>query len=187
MTTVTIIYYSATGNTKTMAESVLSGVNSIEGIQSHLIAIDGKDIIEGRWNNQDVLKTLDESDAIIFGTPTYMGSVSTQLKSVFDGVVDRYMKERWKNKIAAGFTVSAALAGDKMNALMTQVIFSMQMGMIWVGIGNNGSANDGINRLGINLGATGQAHGEELPPEDLKTGEYLGKRVATITQKLLEQ
>ena len=67
---------------------------------------------------------LDVADAIIFGTPTYMGTISAQLKTVFDAVVSRYIQSAWKDKIAAGFTVSAAPSGDKSNSLMTMVIFA---------------------------------------------------------------
>ncbi|MFK7778052.1 MAG: flavodoxin family protein [Gimesia sp.] len=184
MTRIAIIYYSQSGNTARMAEAVFQGANSMEDVQVSLITIDGKDIIEGRWKNEEIMARLDASDAIIFGTPTYMGSVSAQLKALFDSAVGRYLEGAWKNKVASGFTVSAAPSGDKMNALLTQVIFSMQMGMVWVGLGNNGMNADGINRLGINLGATGQAHEEPLSADDLKTGEFLGKRVADFTVKL---
>lgn len=184
MKRITIIYYSGSGNTKKMAEAVLEGAKSVENVQVELIAIDGKDIVEGRWKNDVVMEKLDASDAIIFGSPTYMGSVSAQLKSVFDASAERYLQGAWKDKIAAGFTVSAAFAGDKMNALMTQLIFAMQMGMIWVGLGNNGMDKSGINRLGIYLGATGQAYEEPPCPDDLKTGEHLGKRVAALVAKI---
>ena len=63
----------------------------------------------------------------------------------------------------------------------------MQMGMIWVGLGNIGKSGDGINRLGTHIGAVAQGgvpgQGFEEPPstDDLKTGEYIGKRVAEKT------
>ncbi len=132
---------------------------------------------------------LDTADAIIFGTPTYMGTISAQLKTVFDASISRYLQEAWKDKIAAGFTVSAAPAGDKLNSLITMFVFAMQMGMIWVGLGNNGMNGDGINRLGTDVGAVGQGGipGQDFegPPsdDDLRTGEYLGKRVAEKAAK----
>ena len=80
MATVSVVYHSGTGNTQKMAEAVLQGVEGVEGVTANLIAIDGKDIIEGRWSNHATLTQLDASDGIIFGSPTYMGSVTGQLE-----------------------------------------------------------------------------------------------------------
>lgn len=49
MTIVSVVYHSGTGNTKAMAEAAIMGVESVEGVKANLIAIDAKDIVEGRW------------------------------------------------------------------------------------------------------------------------------------------
>jgi len=67
----------------------------------------------------------------------------------------------------------------------------MQHGMIWTGLGllpgNNsskGSVND-LNRLGSSTGSLTQSGADQgadaIPASDLKTAEYLGRRVALIT------
>lgn len=187
MTTVSVIYHSGTGHTKKMAEAVIRGIESVEGVNANLIAIEGKDIIEGRWKNDDTLKQLDSSDGIIFGSPTYMGCVSGQMETFLDGSSDRCYSEAWKDKIAAGFSVSGGPSGDKFNTLVRFVTFAMQMGMIWVGLGTIPTVS-GLNRLSFFMGAAGQAMLEppdEAPNEvDKKTGEFLGRRVAEITKKL---
>jgi multimeric flavodoxin WrbA len=133
--------------------------------------------------------TLDEADAIIFGALTYMAGPSAQFKAFFDATSGRWAEQRWKNKLAAGFTNSAGLNGDKLNTLEQFSLFAMQHGMIWVGLGllpgnhtSKGSSED-LNRLAGFLGAMAQSHadqGAETVPgaSDQRTAERLGKRVA---------
>lgn len=182
---VSVIYFSGSGHTKKMAEAVASGVASNQGCELHLLEISGDDIQEGRWSNDKALSLLDKSDAIIFGSPTYMGSVAAQMKAFMDATGERYFSQQWRNKLASGFTVSAGPSGDKFNCLTTMAAFAMQQGMIWVGLGLTGAESDGTNRLGCYFGAGAQAMDE--PPEDVPnqadkaTGYKLGARVAETT------
>ncbi|MEM9215434.1 MAG: flavodoxin family protein [Cyanobacteria bacterium P01_F01_bin.150] len=185
---ISVIHFSGSGHTKKMAEAVLSGVKRAENCQSSLIEIQGTDISNGRWKNDAVLAELDASDAIIFGSPTYMGSVAAQMKAFMDATGERYFSQAWKDKVASAFTVSGGPSGDKSNSLITFATFAMQQGMIWVGLGMTAINDDETNRLGFYFGAGGQALME--PPDeapnnaDKKTGELLGYRVAQITNKL---
>jgi len=187
MTTVSIVYYSGTGHTQKMAEAVARGAGSVDGVQVNLIAIDGKDITDGRWKNDETLSLLDASDGVIFGSPTYMGSVSGQMECFLDATAERWMGQSWRDKVASGFTVSSGPSGDKFNTLMRFATFAMQQGMIWVGLGAIPDS-EGFNRLSFYFGAGAQA-GQEPPEEtpnepDKKTGEALGRRVAEVTKKL---
>ncbi len=131
------------------------------------------------------------ADAVIFGAPTYMGSVSAQFKTFMDWSSKHWASGAWKDKLAAGFTNSASQSGDKLNSLVQLAIFAMQHSMVWVGLGlppgNNsskGSIND-LNRLGSYIGAMAQSNADaspELAPieSDRKTAEHLGRRVATF-------
>ncbi len=188
MTKISIVYHSGFGHTRKMAEAVLKGATTANGADVALIEITGADIVDGRWRNDDIIARLDQSDAIIFGTPTYMGSVSAPMKAFIDSTMDQFMSERWNEKIAAGFTVSSGPSGDKFNTLITLATFAMQLGMIWVGMGKSVFNDEGINRLSVYFGAAGQA-GTESPEEapndvDKLTGEFLGRRVACIARKI---
>jgi len=104
------------------------------------------------------------------------------MKTFMDAMAPRWYTSAWKDKIAAGFSVSSLAAGDKLNALQTILVFSMQMGMIWVGTGGNFS--QGVNVHGFYLGAglqskTGQQE-EAFSEPDINTAEFLGKRVAEV-------
>jgi multimeric flavodoxin WrbA len=99
---------------------------------------------------------------------------------------------QWKNKIAAGFTNSGNMAGDKLHTLVDIALFAAQHGMIWVGLAEYGGWNtskgssEDINRLGSWLGAMSQSNNDEGPDvtpcaSDLRTAEVLGRRVAEVT------
>jgi len=191
---VAIVYQSGGGHTRTLAESVRKGCRKVNGVEADLIEISGTDIVDGRWSNPQVLDSLDQVDAIIFGCATYMGSASAIYKAFLEKAFDKWLQQSWKDKIGAAFTNSASQNGDKLSTLIQLVVFGAQMGMIWVGVGdgpgNNwsgGSVTDNT-RLGSWLGAMGQSNGDQTPEDapskgDHLTAENLGERVANIAGK----
>ena len=182
MPTVSIIYFSGTGHNAKMAEAVNQGAASVAGVKTNLIAINGDDIPKGRYQNDAVFAQLDASDAIIFGSATYMGGPAGQFKAFADATAGKWFGGAWKNKLAGGFSVSSSPSGDKFSTLQYFFTLAMQHGMIWVGLGEMPLQPNGVNRLGAFSGAMGQAGME--PPEvapnaaDKLTGEILGRRVA---------
>jgi NAD(P)H dehydrogenase (quinone) len=190
MMKISIIYSSETEHTQRLAEAIYAGCQSVADTSVTLFRIKDEDFEGARWNNEEILAELDSSDAIIMGSPTFMGSVSSKLKAFMEATVSRYIPETWNGKIAAGFTVSGTPSGDKFNTLSTITTFAMQHGMIWVGLGCNPfNSTEGINAAGHYYGATGQAalddNPDEFPSEaDLKSGQYLGARVAAYVKKL---
>lgn len=185
---ISIVTHSPNGHTAAMGKAVALGASGFEGITIHEHQIVGADIHEGRWLNEEILADLDASHAIIFGSPTYMGCVSSQLKSFMDATSERYLQRKWVDKIGAAFTVSGLPSGDKSNMLVTCATFALQHGMLWVGVSESPVSGHGINRLGFFAGAAGQALFEpptETPnAEDRLTAEYLGRRVADLTSQL---
>jgi NAD(P)H dehydrogenase (quinone) len=188
MTTVSIIYFSGAGHTTKLAEAVHRGAASVHGVQAQLIAISGDDIVKGRYHNEAVFAKLDASDAIIFGSPTYMGGPAGQFKTFADATGAKWFTSAWRDKVAGGFTVSSSPSGDKFNTLQYLFTLAMQHGMVWVGLGEMPMQANGLNRLGSFGGAMGQA-GQESPEaapneSDKLTGEVYGKRVAQFATKL---
>lgn len=175
VTTVGLVFFSGTGTTRALADSVREGVEAA-GATCHVLEVVGSDISEGRWVNDAMGATLDDCDAIIFGTPTYMGSVAGQMKCFMDAMAGRWYSSAWNGKLGAAFTASSLAAGDKLNALSDLVTFAMQMGMLWIGTG--ASPSDGLNANGFYLGVGAQAsHAGELTDIDKATAVHLGKRV----------
>jgi NAD(P)H dehydrogenase (quinone) len=179
---IVIVYFSGYGHTQRMAESVAAGAGGT------LLAVDQEgNVPDAAWD------TLAAADAIIFGAPTYMGSVPWQFKKFLDASSKVWMPQGWKNKVAGGFTNSASLNGDKLSTLHYLITLAMQHGMIWVGNGmlpSNGKATDratAINVLGSQSGAMAQtpydASVEEMFPGDLETARQYGARVAELTAK----
>jgi len=188
MATLSIIYFSGSGHTTKMAEAVNKGAASVPGVQTNLIAINGEDIVKGRYHNDAVFAQLDASDAIIFGSPTYMGGPAGQFKTFADATAGKWFSGAWRDKVAGGFTVSSSPSGDKLNTLFYLFTLAMQHSMIWIGLGEMTLQPSGINQVGSFSGVMGVA-GQESPEEkpsvgDKKTGEILGARVARLALKL---
>lgn len=185
MTKIAVVYHSGYGHTAAQAAAVVRGAKKVAGAEVVLLTTEEAQ----KW------ELLADADAIIFGSPTYMGSASAQFKAFMEASSGLWYAQSWKDKVAAGFTTSASQSGDKLNTLIQLAIFAAQHGMIWVGLdllpGNNnskGSVND-LNRLGSFLGAMAQANndqGADVAPieSDLLTAEHLGERVATVTKRL---
>ena len=93
------------------------------------------------------------------------------------------MEQKWKNKIAAGFTTSGAPSGDKLSTLQYLQTFAMQHGKISVVTGETGVPGS-QNPLGSWMGAMAQfTHDPSDPINDqyAPTGELFGNRIAEIT------
>ncbi|MGK0223646.1 MAG: NAD(P)H dehydrogenase (quinone) [Limisphaerales bacterium] len=176
------MFFSGSGTTRAVAELVGEGVAS-GGAEVLVVEIQGEEIVEGRWSNDAALESLDQCEAIIFGSPTYMGCVSAQLKAFFDATVPRWYAQAWNGKLGAAFTVSAKPSGDKLNCLQDISTFAMQMGMIWVGTGVGMDAQFSQNGFYLGLGATSFSP-DNITEEDQTTARHLGKRVAETCQRL---
>src|SRR4051812_27485513 len=122
MIKIATVYFSGSGHTKIIAEHIVQGIKneSAEGI-----------LMDALTPDYELLNTC---DAIIFGCPTYMGSVPAAFKKFMDDSSNIWYAQKWKNKIAAGFSDSAALSGDKLITLQQLSAFAFQHGMIWVGL-----------------------------------------------------
>lgn len=179
MATICVVNHSITGTTSRLAESVLEGLGSVEGCAGKLLAIEGADIVDGRYGNEAVLHALDGCDAMIFGCPTFMGGPSAQFKAFADASSGRWETQRWEGKLCAGFTVGSSPSGDQLATLQYFTVLGAQHGMLWVGIDIPGGRDpDGRNRLGAQLGVVSQSNGTLVPEVDLDTARYLGARVA---------
>ena len=188
MPTVSIVYFTGAGHTAKMAAAVYQGAAAVPGTAAHLLALRGEDITHGRYDNAELFAQLDASDAIIFGSPTYMGGPAAQFKAFADATGGRWYTSAWRDKLAAGFTVSSGPSGDKLSTLHYFFTLAMQHGMVWIGFPETPMNDRGINRLSSYSGVMGQA-GQESPEvapneADKLTGELLGRRVAEFARKL---
>lgn len=188
MTKVAIVYFSGYGHTARQAEAVKQGAASVAGVTVTDFRInENGDLPEGAW------EALAQQDAIIFGSPTYMGGPAWQFKKFADASSKPWFTQAWKDKIAAGFTNSASTNGDKFSTISYFFTLSQQHGQIWIGTGlmpSNTKANgpDDVNWTAGFAGALAispsDASADEAPRKgDLETARLLGKRVAEFAVK----
>lgn len=189
MANVAVVYFSGYGHTAKQAEAVIKGASGVAGVAVTDFRInENGDLPDGAW------EVLADQDAIIFGSPTYMGGPAWQFKKFADASSKPWFQQKWKDKIAAGFTNSASVNGDKFSTIAYFFTLSQQHGQVWVGTGlmpSNTKANgpDDVNWTAGFAGALAispsDASAEEAPRKgDLDTASLLGKRVAEFAKKM---
>ncbi|SFT75215.1 flavodoxin family protein [Sedimentitalea nanhaiensis] len=188
MPQIAIVHHTGYGHTLWLTKAVIEGVNRVD--QASVIDVPVAEA-EARMDE------IDQADAIIMGCPTYMGSVSADMKRFMELTARKYQTQAWSDKIASGFTNSGGYAGDKLSTLMTMAVFAAQHGMTWVSLGlptgfamRSDVVDTALNATGAYLGAVSRSpvdvdaeHG--LTKGDHDTGVHLGTRVAEITARFI--
>lgn len=182
MTKIAVVFHSGYGHTVKQAEAVAKGAGA------ELVAIDAQgELTEAQWT------TLNNADAIIMGSPTYMGTVTWQFKKFADASSKAWFTQAWKDKVFAGFTNSATMNGDKHSTLQYLFTLAMQQSGIWVGTGmmpsnTKAAQRNDVNYVGSFAGAMMQtpsdASVDEVNPGDIETARLFGERVAKITKQI---
>jgi len=191
MVRVVVAFHSGFGHTEAIARSVAKGASIAEGMQEEGVTLVDVSTLpapdQDAKTYPDAWRELLEADAVIFGSPTYMGSVSGPFKVFMDHTSAVWFAQRWKDRVAGGFTCASSLAGDKLNTLITMSVFAAQHSMIWVGTGQlpQGREETSVNRMGSFLGLMAQADFDKAPdvhpPEgDHESARLYGARVAGV-------
>lgn len=158
---VLVLYYSKTGNTKKLAQSIAKGVEST-GVKAVL------------KNTKEVSKDdFVNSEGIIAGSPVYFGSMAADLKRVFDEYVG--IRRKMENKIGAAFASGGHHTGGKETTIMSILQALLIYGMIVVGDPMDASGHYGV-------GCTGA-------PDDVALSDAykLGVRVAELCKKVFSK
>jgi NAD(P)H dehydrogenase (quinone) len=181
MSPIVIVYHSGYGHTRKIAEAVASTSHAA------LLPIDAEgNLPEGGWEQLAAAKT------IVFGSPTYMGSVSWQFKKFADASSKPWFGQAWKDKLSAGFTNSASMNGDKLSTLHYLFTLSQQHSMLWAGTGimpsnNKAATRDSVNYVGSFAGlmtvSPSDASADEMVPGDIATAKAFGQRIADVTTR----
>ncbi|MEX8504693.1 flavodoxin family protein [Leptothrix ochracea] len=180
---IVIVFHSGYGHTARIAQAVAEGSGGV------LLAINAEgNLPEGGWEQ------LAEADAIVFGSPTYMGGPSWQFKKFADASSKPWFTQVWKNKLAAGFTNSATMNGDKLSTLHYLFTLSQQHSMLWIGTGmmpsnSKAAVRDDLNFVGSFSGlmtvSPSDASVEEIPAGDLATARAFGQRIVEGLARLV--
>jgi len=185
MKSIAVVYYSASGTTHSLAEAVQQGANSLTGNENRVTVntyrILPEHIQNGRFIAQNMLTLITQADGIIFGSPTYMGSVAAQFKAFIDATSTLWSQGKWANKIAAAFTVGSHYSGDQLSTIQYLQTLANQHGMLWAGLDDKGLQESKTpNTSGASSGLITCTQNNEIPKDDLLTAQYLGKRVAKL-------
>ncbi|MEL6700393.1 MAG: flavodoxin family protein [Pseudomonadota bacterium] len=179
MPTIEIIYFSGNGHTEKLAQAVAEGSNG----RLWALSEDGE-LPDGAWD------ALDAADAIVFGSPTYMGGPAWQFKRFADASSKRWFARAWQDKFCGGFTVSSSTTGNKESVIDYFATLAAQHGMLWVSLGQavaHETANtpEDRNWTGSSKGAMAIAPAESAPEDypaggDLISARDYGARVAQL-------
>lgn len=183
MSRLAVIFHSAHGHTRHIAQQVAEGARAVPGVEVHVLPVEGlpPDALLG-------------FDGLVLGSPTYLGGVSGPFKSFMDATGRLWRTQQLRGKLAAGFTVSSLPAGDKQSTLLSMFVFAMQHGMLWVGNPILPEQHAGVpyeeaaNRLGSWSGLMAQAGhaapADSFAPGDVKTARMFGRNVAQVLRRV---
>ena len=197
MAKVLVLYYSTYGHIETMANAVA------EGARAAGATVDVKRVPEtvpeefARANHfkydQDApiatISDLEDYDAIIVGTGTRFGRISSQMAAFLDQAGGLWARGALNGKVGAAFTATASQHGGQETTLFSIITNLLHFGMTIVGLDYGYQAQMGVDVVkgGAPYGATTIADGDgsRQPSEDeLGGARYLGKRVADTAAKL---
>lgn len=111
-----VVYHSESGNTKQVGEIIASGAEKTDNIEAKSMSIDEVD--------EEYLK---EAKAVVFGSPTYHGDISWQMKKWFDTEAMNY---DFSDKLGAMFATENYLGGGSDVALLTLAGHLLVSGML---------------------------------------------------------
>ncbi|MDQ8052616.1 MAG: flavodoxin family protein [Pedobacter sp.] len=183
MIKIAVLYHSGFGHTKQVAKLLAEKLTH----QQTLVFLIDCTHAHKKW---EVLHTC---DTIVFGCPTYFGTVSAGFKQFMEKTGSFWYRQLWKDKFAAGFTVSSTIGGDKQHTLQTIAIFAAQHGMHWINLGIlprfcGDMQTEGQNRLASYQGLMVQSDNTQVEvrtfhPGDLLTLELFAERILQINLK----
>ncbi|KQC15295.1 MAG: NAD(P)H-quinone oxidoreductase [Methanosaeta sp. SDB] len=202
---VLVVYYTMNGHTHKLAETVAEGARQVGGAEVMLRRVpetlSEADLkkrgatAEAGGNFAKVLvctpEELEEADAVIFGTPSYLGNMSGQMRMFLDSLGDLWKKNALVGKVGSVFVSSGSQHGGQEAAILSFHPTLLHLGMIIVGLPYSFESQRRIDEVagGSPYGAStiaGRA-GERMPSEtELAGARFQGKHVAQIASKLVE-
>ena len=142
-----IIYYSAYGHIRTMAEAAAAAAREIPGVEVTLRRVSEtlSDDILGKMGALEAAKAqadvpvvtveeLAEADAVLFGTPTRFGNMTAQMRQFLDSTGGLWMKGALVGKPGGVFASSATQHGGQESTILSFHTYLLHQGMVVVGL-----------------------------------------------------
>jgi len=197
MSRILVLYYSTYGHIETMAEAIA------EGARSTGAEVDVKRVPETvpleiatknhfKLDQQAPIATVADLvnyDAIIIGTGTRFGRMSSQMASFLDGAGGLWASGALNGKVGAAFTSTASQHGGQETTLFSIITNLLHFGLVVVGLPYSFQGQMGVDEVkgGSPYGATTIADGDgsrQPTPIEIEAGKFQGRHVAEITAKL---
>ncbi|RBP51549.1 NAD(P)H:quinone oxidoreductase [Arenicella xantha] len=189
-----ILYHSRLGSVQKMARLIARGVESVEGCNAMLRSVpeirntETQPAPDNESGDAPIeLSELAACDALILGSPTRFGNMSSALKHLLDSTSSIWMSGELSGKPAAVFTSSSSMHGGQESTLLSMMIPLLHHGMLITGIPFTEPALARTKTGGTPYGAShvaGSSNSIEISADERELCIALGKRVAHYAQKL---
>jgi NAD(P)H dehydrogenase (quinone) len=194
---VLVAFYSRNGSTEALAKAVAEGARAERAevrlrrareIVSEQIMAKAPGWIENakRMNQQYEAPSeadAEWADAIIFGTPTRFGNISSDLKAYVDSLGGLWFQGKLVGKAGSAFTSTSTPHGGNESTIISMYNFMAHLGFIIVPLGY---ADPNVFAAGTPYGASSVSGQNNAPPtpQELEIANYQGRRVAHVARAL---
>ncbi len=195
MADVLVLYYSATGSVRSLAQSVARGIESVPDMRARVrtvpkvaavieksaaaIPSEGPPYVEPR--------DLEECVGLALGSPTRFGNMAAPLKYFIDGLGAEWGRGTLAGRPAAVFSSTASMHGGQEATLLSMMLPLLHHGMVIVGLPYTEPDLNATRSGGTPYGAThvaGIANDRPVSDEESRLAFALGKRLASVAKKL---
>ena len=197
MTTVLVLYYSAYGHIETMANAVAEGARAAGATVDikRVPELVPPEVAKAQYFKVDQaapiakVEDLPNYDAIIVGTGTRFGRISSQMANFLDQCGGLWAKGALNGKVGGAFTSSATQHGGQETTLYSIIGNLLHFGMIIVGMNYGFAGQMKLDEVtgGAPYGATTITGGDgsRQPSEnELAGARYQGRAIAEAAKKL---
>jgi NAD(P)H dehydrogenase (quinone) len=190
-----VLYYSAGGSVRRMAELVAEGVERVPGARARLRtvpkvapAFDPKaSAIPSDGPPYCELRDLEECAGLALGSPTRFGNMAAPMKNFLDGTGPLWLKGALAGKPASVFTSTGSLHGGQETTLLAMMLTLLHHGMLIVGLPYTNAELNATRSGGTPYGAShfaGIADDQPLSEHERALCVAQGRRLAEVALKL---
>ena len=186
-----VLYYSAGGSVRRMAELVAEGIERAPGAAARLRTVPGMSSHEKSVPSAGPpyceLGDLEECAGLALGSPTRFGNMAAPLKAFWDGTGLLWQRATLAGKPACVFTSTSTLHGGQETTLVSMMLPLLHHGMLILGLPYTLAELNATRTGGTPYGASHFAGmGDDQPISDAERALCVaqGKRLAEIALQL---
>ncbi|WP_324692423.1 NAD(P)H:quinone oxidoreductase [Cobetia sp. D5] len=188
---VLVLYYSRHGATRTLAEQIAAGIESISGVEARLRRVpeisatceQTEPEIPDRGAMYVELDDLRHCSGLALGSPTRFGNMAAPLKYFLDSTSELWMNGALIDKPATAFSASSSLHGGQETTLITMLIPLLHHGMVYAGVPYSATELLETTQGGTPYGTThvsGKRGDNDVDDNEQRLALAQGKRIARL-------